>query len=326
MTETKRDNYSIDAAKKNEEKDSASACERRISLVIPTLDAEDCIESLLCKLLSQTRVPDEIVVVDSSSMDRTADIVRNLSQVNPCIELKVIDRKDFDHGGTRDDAFRKWTTGDFVLFMTQDAIPADDEYIERLLEPFKNPRIAVVSGRQLPKSDARPFERLVRQFNYPEISFARGKEDIKTYGIKTFYTTDVCSAYRRTAFLECGGFPRPCNMSEDMYMAAKLVAAGYLVAYAADACVYHSHNLTPSQQYSRNYAIGVFLEQNNDILMGASEVGEGTKLVKSVSSELVRSRQFGELFAFGLDCAARLLGNRAGRHDARKERGERAIG
>lgn len=83
----------------------------RISLVIPTLNAEDCIESLLRKLLSQTRVPDEIVVVDSSSMDRTADIVRNLSQANSCIELKVIDRKDFDHGGTRDDAFRKWTTG-----------------------------------------------------------------------------------------------------------------------------------------------------------------------------------------------------------------------
>jgi rhamnosyltransferase len=82
----------------------------------------------------------------------------------------------------------------------------------------------------------------------------------------------------------------------------------------------------PSQQYSRNYAIGVFLEKNKDILMGASEVGEGAKLVKSVSSELVRSRKFGELFAFGLDCAARLLGNRAGRHDARKEREERIKG
>lgn len=290
----------------------------RISLVIPTLNAEDCIEGLLLKLLSQTRVPDEILVVDSSSADGTAEVVQRLSEANPCISLKVIGRKNFDHGGTRDDAFRKWTTGDFVLFMTQDAVPADDEYIERLLKPFDDPRIAVVSGRQLPKSDARPFERLVRQYNYPATSFTRGKEDIQTYGIKTFYTTDVCSAYRRTAFLECGGFPRPCNMSEDMYMAAKLVAAGYLVAYAADACVYHSHNLLPSQQYSRNYAIGAFLENNKEILMGASEVGEGAKLVKSVSAELVRTRRLGELFAFGLDCAARLLGNRAGRRDARK--------
>ena len=290
----------------------------RISLVIPTLNAEDCIEGLLLKLLSQTRVPDEILVVDSSSTDSTAEIVRRLLEANPCISLKVIERKNFDHGGTRDDAFRKWTTGDFVLFMTQDAVPADDEYIERLLKPFDDPRIAVVSGRQLPKSDARPFERLVRQYNYPATSFTRGKKDIQTYGIKTFYTTDVCSAYRRTAFLECGGFPRPCNMSEDMYMAAKLVAAGYLVAYAADACVYHSHNLLPSQQYSRNYAIGAFLENNKEILMGASEVGEGAKLVKSVSAELLRTRQLGELFAFGLDCAARLLGNRAGRRDARK--------
>jgi rhamnosyltransferase len=319
ITKTGQSGYGDIAIDNREETEYQTADERyRISLVIPTLNAADCIEELLRKLLFQTRVPDEILVVDSSSTDGTAEIVQRVSESDSRISLKVIERKNFDHGGTRDDAFRKWTTGDFVLFMTQDAVPADDEYIERLLKPFDDPRIAVVSGRQLPKSDARPFERLVRQYNYPAISFTRGKEDIQTYGIKTFYTTDVCSAYRRTAFLECGGFPRPCNMSEDMYMAAKLVAAGYLVAYAADACVYHSHNLLPSQQYSRNYAIGAFLENNKEILMGASEVGEGAKLVKSVSAELVRTRQLGELFAFGLDCAARLLGNRAGRRDARK--------
>lgn len=320
MTKSGQNSYggiTIDNLEKIKHKAGSEGC--RVSLVIPTLNAADCIEGLLRKLLSQTRVPDEILVVDSSSTDGTVEIVQKLSKSDSRIAFQVIERKDFDHGGTRDDAFRKWTTGDFVLFMTQDAVPADDKYVEHLLEPFDDPSIAVVSGRQLPKSDARPFERLVREYNYPEASFTRGKADIQRYGIKTFYTTDVCSAYRRTAFIACGGFPRPCNMSEDMYMAAKLVGAGYLVAYAADACVYHSHNLTPSQQYSRNYAIGAFLERNQEILMGASEVGEGAKLVKNVSAGLVRTKQFGELFAFGLDCAARLMGNRAGRRDARNK-------
>ena len=57
----------------------------RISLVIPSLNAEDCIEGLLLKLLSQTRVPDEILVVDSSSTDSTAEIVRQMSEANRCI-------------------------------------------------------------------------------------------------------------------------------------------------------------------------------------------------------------------------------------------------
>jgi rhamnosyltransferase len=290
-----------------------------ISLVIPTLNAESEIVPLLEKLCNQTRHIDEIVVVDSASDDRTVEEASSFAAKHIQVSVHSIERKDFRHGGTRDLALREWTTGDFVLFMTQDAVPADDRYVESILAPFEDEKVAVSSGRQLPKSDARRFERLVRGFNYPETSFVRGKDDLPTYGIKTFFISDVCSAYRRSAYLECGGFAKDLMMSEDMYMAAKLVAAGYLVAYAADAQVYHSHNLTPRQQYARNFAIGKFLEENKDILMNASEIGEGKKLAAHVAGELLRSGHIAELFAFGADCTARILGNRAGRRAARED-------
>ena len=290
-----------------------------ISLVIPTLNAEPEIESLLEKLSTQSISIDELVVVDSASDDRTAEIVSAFAESHPNVSLRVIERKDFNHGKTRDRALREWTTGEFVLFMTQDAVPADEDYVDDILKPFDDPAVGVVSGRQLPKADARLLERLVRGFNYPEHSFTRGKDDLSRYGVKTFFTSDVCSAYRRSAYLEVGGFCRTM-MSEDMYLAARLVAAGYLVAYAADACVYHSHNLTLKQQYERNYAVGRFLEEHADALMGVSEIGEGKNLVMNVGQQLLKSGHVGELCYFGADCVARLLGNRAGRRDARNER------
>ena len=285
----------------------------RVSVVIPTLNAEQEIDSLLNILETQSLRPCEILVVDSSSNDNTAAIASS----HEFARVQTIDRSDFNHGSTRDYALRQ-TTGDYVCFLTQDAVPASAGYIENLVAPLnENPEIALVSGRQLPKADARRFEQLVRSFNYPDEPSVRGIGDLPRYGIKTFFASDVCSCYRRDAYLECGGFPK-VETNEDMVMAARFIAAGCKIAYAPSACVYHSHNLSPRQQYERNKAVGRFLETHASELMGASEIGEGGRLVKKVSMQLLREARIPEFFAFGVDCAARLLGNRVGRASAKK--------
>lgn len=286
-----------------------------LSVVIPTLNVENEIDSLLDTIEAQSLKPLDIVVVDSSSDDGTVDEVAK----HPCVNLIRIERKEFNHGSTRDMALRR-SAGEFVCFLTQDAVPASNLYLERLVAPFlADDSIALVTGRQLPKADARRFEQLVRKFNYPNVPSVRSKSDLPKYGIKTFFASDTCSAYRRTAYLECGGFDH-VNTNEDMLMAARFIASGLKVAYEPSAEVYHSHNLAPSQQFARNRAVGMFLESHAEDLMYASEIGEGGRLVKAVSSELLREGRFGELFAFGFDCCARLLGNRAGRRAAKNER------
>lgn len=286
-----------------------------ISIIIPTLNAEHEIEALLIALDRQSIQPNEIFVVDSASEDKTIELVQKHKRVR----LLEIDRQDFNHGTTRDMALNE-SSGDFVCFLTQDAVPVSDDYLKRLVAPMvEDSNIALVSGRQLPKADARRFEQLVRDFNYPDTPSVRSKGDLKKFGIKTFFASDTCSAYRRTAYLECGGFDH-VNTNEDMLMAAKFIASGMKVAYEPRAEVYHSHNLTPSQQFARNRAVGFFLETHADNLMHASEIGEGGRLVKAVSSQLLREGNLVEFIAFGVDCCARLLGNRAGRRAARKER------
>lgn len=286
-----------------------------ISVIIPTLNAEREIEALLTALDRQSIQPNEILIVDSASDDRTVELVQKHKRVR----LLEIDRKNFNHGATRDMALRE-SSGDFVCFLTQDAVPASNDYLKRLVTPMVDDSdIALVSGRQLPKADARRFERLVRGFNYPDSPSVRSKCDLEKLGIKTFFASDACSAYRRTTYLECGGFDH-VNTNEDMLMAAKFIASGMKVAYEPHAEVYHSHNLTPSQQFARNRAVGFFLETHADDLMHASEIGEGGRLVKAVSFQLLREGNLVEFIAFGVDCCARLLGNRAGRRAARKER------
>ena len=286
-----------------------------LSVVIPTLNAEDEIDSLLDTIEAQSLQPLDILVVDSSSDDGTVDEVAK----HPCVNLVRIERKEFNHGSTRDMALRR-SAGEFVCFLTQDAVPTSNRYLERLVAPFlADDSIALVTGRQLPKADARRFEQLVRKFNYPNAPSVRSKSDLPKYGIKTFFASDTCSAYRRTAYLECGGFDH-VNTNEDMLMAARFIVSGMKVAYEPRAEVYHSHNLTPSQQFARNRAVGFFLETHADDLMQASEIGEGGRLVKAVSSQLLREGNLVEFIAFGVDCCARLLGNRAGRRAARNER------
>ena len=286
-----------------------------ISVIIPTLNAEHEIETLLIALDRQSIQPNEILVVDSASDDKTIELV----QKHKGLRLLQIDRQDFNHGTTRDKALRE-SSGDFVCFLTQDAVPVSDDYLKRLVAPMVDDSdIALVSGRQLPKADARRFEQLVRGFNYPDSPSVRSKCDLEKLGIKTFFASDACSAYRRIAYLECGGFDH-VNTNEDMLMAAKFIASGMKVAYEPHAEVFHSHNLTPAQQFARNRAVGFFLETHADDLMHASEIGEGGRLVKAVSSQLLREGNLVEFIAFGVDCCARLLGNRAGRRAARKER------
>ncbi len=285
------------------------------SLIVPTLNAEQYISPLIDSLKNQTIPPDEIIIIDSESDDRTAEIVSGLEGV----VLIQIKRKDFNHATTRDKAFRK-STGDYVIFITQDALPADKYFVEKIIHPFAlDERIAISTGRQIPREDARPFEKLVRNFNYPSASRVRSSSDIPELGIKTFFTSDCCSAYRRNIYEELGGFSFPVKIAEDLFFAAKAINAGYKIAYVHEAGVIHSHNFTLSQQYKRYFMTGYETEKHKDILCGVSQEKEGLKLVKYVSFGLLKKGRIFEFVRFGFDCIARLLGSRMGRRAYRKE-------
>ena len=286
-----------------------------ISIIIPVLNAEKYMKSLLDMLHQQTMKPDEIIIIDSESDDNTVKICTEYDNV----KVISVKRGEFDHGRTRDIAFRQ-SIGDVVVFLTQDALPANTSFLQNIVDfLYTDAQLAVVSGRQLARSDASPFERLVREYNYPKASNIRSKADISKFGIKTYYCTDVCAAYRKDIYLLLGGFEYPLKTNEDMFFAAKAIQSGYKVGYAAEAEVFHSHNFTFRQQYERNYIQGYEIARHSDLLGDVSADSEGIKMAKSISLQLIKKCDAISFIKFVFDCFARVTGNKNGKHAAISE-------
>jgi rhamnosyltransferase len=279
----------------------------KITVIIMTMNAGEYIRGLLNMLNRQTVKQDEILVVDSESDDDTLSIACEFGNV----KVLSVKRSDFDHGGSRDWALKK-SCGDVVLFLTQDAVIGQDDYIERLISDFADPDVAMVCGRQKAKLNASLYERFVREFNYPDKKTIRTKGDMKTLGIKAFYMSDACSAYRRSAYMDLGGFDHPLLTNEDMLIAAKAIMKGYKTVYEPSAWVLHSHSFTCAQEFKRNFDVAVFMTTHNEIFSGIKINGEGYKLVKYVSQKLLCGLHFMNFLRFGFICVAKFVGNKTG--------------
>ncbi|EIY5131646.1 MULTISPECIES: glycosyltransferase [Klebsiella pneumoniae complex] len=216
-------------------------------------------------------------IIDSGSKDKTVIEAEEAGFI-----ITRINSNDFNHGGTRNLAVNKFTAGhDIVVFMTQDAIPHEN-FIENIISAFKDEKVACAYGRQVPHNDANPIAQHARFFNYRDVDYVCGKNDISSMGIKTAFMSNSFSAYRLSAFKEIGGFPSNTILCEDMYFTAKAILAGYRVAYVSSAVVEHSHNYSPLQEFKRYFDIGVFHHSEpwiREKFGGAS--GEGKKFITS---------------------------------------------
>lgn len=227
-------------------------------------------------LKRQKGVDFDLYIIDSGS--QFSDYEKDLEGLS--YRIKKTTPQEFNHGGTREAARLACVSYPILVYMTQDAIPVDEEAIRNLIETFRDSQVAAAYGRQLPHRDATFLAARARAFNYPEGSCKKTMADAKELGIKTVFISDTFAAYRAEALAEIGGFPKNVILSEDMYVAAKLVLAGYANQYCAKAQVYHSHNYTLSEEFWRYFDTGVFQAMEPWIreTFGQAE-GEGVRFV-----------------------------------------------
>ncbi|MBN2980684.1 glycosyltransferase family 2 protein [Cohnella algarum] len=279
----------------------------QISVIIPTLNAERYLPALLDRLHRQTVKAHEIIVVDSDSGDRTVAIARENGA-----KVLQIPKERFDHGGTRNMAASK-ASGDVLVFLTQDALPEDDRLLEALTRPLaEHPEVSSVCGRQVARPGAAVLERMTAELNYPPEPQHKSLKDLDRLGIKLFFFTNVCAAYRREAFEAIGRFPEPIILNEDMVITARFILNGYTVVYQSEARVIHSHHYTLRQQFRRNFDIGASLRIHNWILKHAKAEGQGVKLVKKQMQQLLQSGDWRSVPRLVLEAAAKYSGYRLG--------------
>jgi rhamnosyltransferase len=256
-----------------------------IGLIVPTLNGGSLWRSWLAAFDRQTRKPDRLLVIDSSSSDDTVALARSYG-----FEVRLIAKADFNHGGTRQFGISLMPEAEIIVFLTQDALLADPEAIERLLDAFADERVGAAYGRQLPHRDATPIGAHARLFNYPPVSQVRTLHDRGRLGIKTAFISNSFAAYRRNALLEVGGFPTDTVMNEDTFVAGKMLLSGWKIAYRADARVYHSHDYAYADEFKRYFDIGVFHARTPWLQQTfGNAAGEGRRYVMSELRYLVKN-------------------------------------
>jgi rhamnosyltransferase len=227
----------------------------RVAICIPTKNAGPQFARLLEMIKIQELPERQLVIIDSSSTDGTAELARLAGAL-----VRIIPAASFNHGATRNLAWRL-VDADIYIFMTQDALPANRQTLKNLLSPFSlYPEVGVVYARQLPRSGASPIEAFSRLFTYPGTSQLKKIADKSQWGIKTVHCSNACAAYRRGALVTVGGFPDHVIMCEDVYIAARIMNVGYDIYYQAEALIYHSHNYSILQDFKRSFDLGVFFE------------------------------------------------------------------
>lgn len=256
------------------------------ALVVPTLNPGQRWRNWLEAVAAQSVSPKQLIVIDSGSIDGYVFEARDYG-----FEILSINQSEFNHGGTRQQAVNLLNENiELVVFLTQDAILAKSNALQKLISAFENLDVSAAFGRQLPHKNAGPFGAHARYFNYAPESSLRSFNSIQKLGFKTCFISNSFAAYRIRDLLTVGGFPTDVILGEDTYVASQLILSGKKVAYVADACVYHSHDYTSFEEFRRYFDTGVLHAQKPQLLEKFKKIhGEGAKFVASEVKYLAKN-------------------------------------
>jgi glycosyltransferase involved in cell wall biosynthesis len=237
-----------------------------ISVLMPTWQGAEFLDRVLSALGGQRCSRSwDFTVIDSGSTDGTLEILDAWRErLGVPFRIRHIHKLEFDHGDTRNE-LAAHSSGDLLVFMTQDAIPSSPDWLELLAANFDDPRVGAAYCRNVPRPDA---EVLTRAFSAEDPSYAPGRREVRLpspseyaamnpHARRLLYSfNDVASALRRELW-RLHPFPRTA-FGEDLLMARALLEAGHTVVYDDRATVEHSHDYTPEEMRERARIDGCF--------------------------------------------------------------------
>jgi rhamnosyltransferase len=236
-----------------------------VTVAILTYNGETYLDRILAQVTTQVIDGDvEVLVIDSGSTDSTLEIVARYPQVI----LHEIPNSEFGHGKTRNLA-AQLATGEFIAYLTHDAIPTTDAWLRELLAPFSiDEMIVAVMGKQVPRAGCFPLLKYEIRGVFAGFGPDFGtsvfyKDDfVQSEGVLNaiaFYS-DVNSAARRRFLLDVVPY-RDVRYAEDQLFGKDLLEAGFRKAYAPRAAVEHSNDLTLDEYRRRIFDETVGLRQ-----------------------------------------------------------------
>lgn len=297
----------------------------RPDVIIPVYKPDSRFEKVIGMLLQQTVRPAKLILMNTQAegflaediarrVDRSARKYDRAARLSVQVEIVCVKKEDYDHGGTRNLAVRRYSDAEYFVCMTQDAVPADGFLLERLLKCFDDPRVGAAYARQMAEEGADFTEIFLRLHNYPAQSVTKTKEDLERLGIKTFMISNACAMYRRDRYDSLSGFVTDTIFNEDMIYGAKLIEAGDAIRYCADAHVYHTHHYNLKAQFQRSFDLAVSQADYPEVFQSVSSEREGIRLVKGAADFCLSQKRYGDLARHLAASTARYAGFFLGKH------------
>lgn len=273
----------------------------RATVAILAYNAEPWVRQQLEALREQRADFDwEILFIDSGSTDGTLEAIQNF----PEIRLHQILNSEFGHGKTRNLA-AKLAKGEVVVFITQDAIPENKDWLSALLQPFERPEVVCVFGRQIPRPDCCPTVKrdVIQTFRGfgPDhrISYQQRDDPQPDQAAedRLRFFSDVNSAVRRDFLLDVIPY-RDLAYAEDQAFGRDVIGAGYIKAYAPEAAVIHSHSYSLFKYFRRMYDEMAGLKQSTGQTLDTGLILHGLIASKQTLKDwqfITRDRDYGPL-------------------------------
>lgn len=222
------------------------------SIIIPTKNGEKYLNEVLKSIYSQTIKNIEVIIIDSGSTDRTLKIVKKYPT-----KLRKIPSYEFNHGETRNLGARIGK-GKYIVYLTQDATPANKYWLKNLLSSFAEDKLIVGSySRHVPRKNCNPL--LKRQILQVWPTGSQTPLIIKKFDLQKYkndlsriiHFSDSSSIILREILLK---YPFPkIRFAEDIQWEIKVLKAGYKIAFSPKSTIYHSHDYSLIEQIRQNY-------------------------------------------------------------------------
>lgn len=198
-----------------------------VSLICTLKNEESSIREFLNSLLSQSRSPDEIIIVDGGSIDQTAKIIRSYIEKN--VQIKLIIKEGVNIAEGRNIAIKN--TKHNIIASTDAGCRLDEKWLENLIRPFKeDPTTDVVAG-WYEADDRTEFEKCVAELTYPKL-----ERILKNYN--NFLPSSRSVAFKKECWNNVGGYPEWLYTAEDTLLDINFKKAGYKFIFAPNAVVY----------------------------------------------------------------------------------------
>ena len=214
---------------------SGSATLPTVSVVVRALNEAEHLPRLLDGFAHQTMQPDEIVLVDSGSTDGTVEIAERAG-----LTISHIRPGDFTFGRALNQGCEA-AKGEILVFVSAHVYPSDTRWLEELLAPFANPRVASVYGRQTGDERTSFSEQQLFESWFPASS-----EHAQSHP----FCNNANCAIRKT-WWEQIPYDEALPGLEDIAWANEMQQRGGLLSYAADAAVVHVHEESFRQTLNR---------------------------------------------------------------------------